>query len=66
LKTNFLQCFILIALIGLGSCQRMEVDPAVPQNPESSAKISATLSEGFETGTKTAYTAADVTLSTGI
>lgn len=39
--------------------------PAKPAgNP--AAKITATLTEGFETGSKGAYTAADVTLSTGI
>jgi hypothetical protein len=45
----------------------MEENPGpLKEEVSSAAKISATLTETFETGTKTAYTAADVTLSTGV
>lgn len=67
MKINFLHKLLPILLLAALSCQRMEENPGpVKDQAVSAGKISATLTEGFETGSKGAYTAADVTLSTGI
>ncbi len=67
MKINFLQRILPLFLLVAVSCHRMEVDPEKPESGQNQGlKIAATISEGFESGTKTAYTTADVTLSTGI
>ena len=67
MKINFLQGILPLFLLAAVSCHRMEVDPEKKEpGQEQALKIAATISEGFESGTKTAYTTADVTLSTGI
>ena len=66
MKINKLLKFASVLLILSTACNRMSVDPE-NQDKSTSAplKISATLSEGFETGTKGAYTSADVVLGSG-
>jgi hypothetical protein len=55
--------FVLaIAIFGI-ACNKT---PLQPESKASSAQQATVLSEGFETGVKTAYTAADITLGTGI
>jgi hypothetical protein len=67
MKINFLHKILPLFLLLAVSCQRMEDNLGPAKNSGNTAsKISATLTEGFETGTKGAYTAADVTLSTGV
>ena len=67
MKINFLHKVLPLLLLAAISCHRMEENPGpLKEEVSSAAKISATLTETFETGTKTAYTAADVTLSTGV
>ena len=67
MKINFMLRILPVFLIAAFSCQRMEenLEPASCRQHQG-MKISATLSEGFETGTKTAYAAADVTLGSGV
>lgn len=66
MKINSLLKITSVLLILSTACNRMSVDPE-NQNKSTNAplKISATLSEGFETGTKGAYTSADVVLGSG-
>ncbi len=66
MKINKLLQFVSVLLVLSTACNRMSVDPE-NQDKSTSAplKISATLSEGFEIGTKTAYTSADVVLGSG-
>ena len=68
MKINFIKIFFALALVFNYSCQRTEIGPAKENsaNTPNQHRVAATLSEGFETGTKTAYAAADVTLGTGI
>ena len=67
MKINILYKVLPLILLASFSCQRMEENPG-PNKDEvnGAAKISATLTETFESGTKTAYTTADATLSTGV
>lgn len=59
-----------VLLFTVPSCQQTPTDPnSAQQQPVTSREISflaVTVSENFETGTKTAYTAADVTLGSGV
>ena len=66
MKINKLLKFASVLLILSTACNRMSVDPEnQDKNISAPLKISATLSEGFETGTKGAYTSADVVLGSG-
>lgn len=65
MKLNVFSISSVILLVIASSCQRTEVGPLKEITPPSGSKIAATITEGFETGTKTAYAAADVVLSTG-
>jgi hypothetical protein len=56
----------LILVLFISACHKNEVEPTVNKKASSSNQVVTTLIEGFESGSKTAYTAADVTLSSGI
>lgn len=58
----------VIFLITQTSCQKQEVSPTnpAPQNNTLTGTVYAGWPEGFESGSKTAYAAANVTLATGI
>lgn len=60
-----LYTFSLMLLVLFAACQKNTVDPVTQLKTSGTQKL-VSLSEGFESGTKTAYTAADVTLSSGI
>lgn len=60
-----LYTFSLMLLVLFAACQKNTVDPVTQLKASGTQKL-VSLSEGFESGTKTAYTAADVTLSSGI
>ena len=60
-----LYTFSLMLLVLFAACQKNTVDPVAQLKASGTQKL-VSLSEGFESGTKTAYTAADVTLSSGI
>ncbi|WBA41138.1 hydrolase [Hymenobacter canadensis] len=54
------------ALLLSASCAKQDLSPATPAATAATADVSATgFPEGFETGTKTAYTTGSVTLSSG-
>ncbi len=67
---------VLLTGIFAASCSRQnEINPSNPSSEENyyskessqqAYLVGATMTEGFNTGTKTAYAAADVTLSTGV
>jgi len=66
MTTNSLIKIASVLLFLSTACNRMSVDPEnQDKNTNAPLKISATLSEGFEIGTKTAYTSADVVLGSG-
>ena len=60
--TKILYLVLAVAIFGI-ACNKT---PLQPESKAVSAQQATVLSEGFETGTKTAYTAADVTLGTGV
>jgi hypothetical protein len=66
MKINIYPCFPAITLLFALACQRIDPEPETRKAPDQLARIAATLNEGFETGSKTAYAAADVSLSSGI
>lgn len=57
--STVLLCFTL-------ACNKSNVEPELALKANSANQLVTTLIEGFEVGTKTAYTTADVTLSTGV
>ena len=76
LYSNYLQMkkikLLVIAFIAITafSCNKESIDNTassdVQKDNHSSARVAVITTENFETGTKTAYTAADVTLTTGV
>jgi hypothetical protein len=56
----------LILVLFFSACHKNEVEPTVNKQANAINKVVTTLVEGFESGTKTAYAAADVTLSSGV
>lgn len=67
---KFKQLLFCLSLVGVFTTSCSLQDEVAPENtPDRTQQdklASATMTEGFETGSKTAYTAADVTLSTGV
>lgn len=56
----------LILVLFISACHKNKVEPNLNKQTSAINKVVTTLVEGFETGTKTSYAAADVTLSSGI
>ena len=71
MRVNKLYCLVSLFLISFYGCNKNELQS--PQNNSShtavdlakSAAVSSTITETFESGTKTSYATANVTLSTG-